>query len=349
MLARLLSMVTLQIILLFLTLVLSLYVILLVRSFEYMTISELKRQARAGNPDAKKVYPVRVYGVQLWIVLWASMGFLISSMILLLHSLIGPYWTLLVSVPIIVIFHAILPWTKRPKPNLHMAAIISPYIEKILRLLYPLLKWFEKVIGRWIQPEPLLLIQSKDELIEILHHNAEEFDHVSRDELRIAEHALVFGDKLIGDTMTPLGIVHFISTEEQLTPVVLGELHDSGHSRFPVYQGSNQNVVGTLHLRDALRAKGTKHARDVMRPDVYYVNELQTLDHALQAFIKTKHHMFIVVNEFEDVVGVISIDDIVEQIVGKHIMDEFDQYDDLREVAKRAARKKQQEHQKEHL
>ncbi|MEI6237032.1 MAG: CBS domain-containing protein [Candidatus Saccharibacteria bacterium] len=338
-----------QIVLLATSFILSLCVILLVRSFEYMSISELKRQSRSGNPDAKKVYPVRVYGVQLWIVLWATAGFLISSMILLLHSLIGPYWTLLISVPIIVVFHAILPWTKRPKPSLHLAALASPFIERLLRILYPVLKWSEKAIGHWIQPEPLLLIQSKDELLEILHHNAEEFDNVSHDELVIAEHALVFGDKLIGDYMTPLGVVKFISVEEMLTPVVLGELHDSGHSRFPIYQGNNQNIIGTLFLRDALKIKGNKTARDIMRVDVFYINELQTLDHALQAFIKTKHHLFVVVNEFEDVVGVLSISDVVKQILGHQISDEFDKFDDLREVAKQTAIQKRQIHADEHV
>ena len=81
----------------------------------------------------------------------------------------------------------------------------------------------------------MLLIQSKDELLEILRHNADEFDNVHKDELKIAESALTFGDKLVGDHMTPLNTVKFIPESEQLTPVVLGELHDSGHSRFPVF------------------------------------------------------------------------------------------------------------------
>jgi CBS domain containing-hemolysin-like protein len=263
--------------------------------------------------------------------------------------LIGSIWTIVVTVPLVVLIHAILPWTRRPKPSLHMAAIVSPYIERLLRILFPILKWFEMGVGRWIQPEPLLLIQSKDELLEILRHNAEEFDHVSHDELKIAENALVFGDKLIGDYMTPLNTVHFISFEEQLTPVVLGELHDSGHSRFPVFQGSNQNVVGTLLLKDALRVKNSKSAGDIMRQDVYYINEQQTLDHAMQAFIKTKHHMFVVVNEFEDIVGVLSIEDVLQQIIGHPLLDEFDKFDDLREVAKIAAKQKQQAHKAEEV
>lgn len=338
-----------QFILLIVVISVALYGILLIRSFEFMSITELKRQARKGNPDAIKVYPVRAYGVQLWILMWAILGFLTSCMILLLDSLLGAVWTILINVPLIIVIHAILPWTRRPKPSLHMAANVSPAVERILRLLYPVLKWFERWVGRWIQPEPMLLIQSKDELIEILHHNAEEFDNVSRDELKIAENALIFGDKAVGDFMTPLNTVHFVSGEEELTPVVLGELHDSGHSRFPVYQGSNQNIIGTLFIKDAARVKNAKPVKDVMRPDVYYINELQTLDHALNAYIKTKHHMFIVVNEFEDVVGVLSVEDVLEQIIGQPMLDEFDQFDDLREVAKRTAHKKHAEHEPEHI
>lgn len=333
-----------QIILLIVAVILSLYCILLIRSFEYMSLSELKRQARSGSPYAKSIYPVRVYGVQLWILMWAILGFLTSAIILLLHSLIGSVWTIVVTVPLVVLIHAILPWTRRPKPSLHMAAVVSPYIEPVLRVLFPVLKWFEMWIGQWIQPEPILLIQSRDELLEILHHNAEEFDHVSHDELKIAENALVFGDKLIGDHMTPLNAVHFISHDEQLTPVVLGELHDSGHSRFPVFQGSNQNIIGTLLLKDALRVKNSKTAGDIMRPDVYYINEQQTLDHAMRAFIRTKHHIFVVVNEFEDIVGVLSIEDVLQQIIGHPLLDEFDKFDDLREVARLTAKQKQQAH-----
>ncbi len=330
----------LNVIILLILIIIAVYGVLLIRSFEYMSVTELKRQARAGNEYAKKVYPVRIYGMQLWIFLWAIMGFVTSCIILLMHDIVGSFWTIVINVPFILIMHAILPWSRRPKPSLHMAAIVSPYIEKILRFLFPILRSFEKWVGRWIQPEPFLLIQSKDELLEILRHNADEFDHINKDELKIAESALVFGDKLVGDHMTPLNTVHFIAASESLTPVVLGELHESGHSRFPVFEGNNQHIIGTLYLKDAAKLKTPKPANEIMRPDVYYINEQATLDHALNAFIKTKHHIFVVVNEFEDVVGVVTVEDILEQIIGQPIIDEFDKYDDLRAVASKTASKK---------
>jgi CBS domain containing-hemolysin-like protein len=328
-----------QVILLILAILAIVYTVLLLRSFEYMSVGELKRQARAGNPYAKKVYPVRAYKMQLWIVLWTLIGFLMSSIVLLLDNLMGALLTILINIPLVILIHAVLPWAKRPKPSLKMAALVSPFFERLLRLLYPALSRVEKWIGNWIQPEPILLIQSKDELLEILRHNAEEFDHINSDELKIAENALIFGDKAVSDFMIPLNTVHFVSKEEQLTPKVMDELHKSGYSRFPVFQGNRQNVVGTLFIKDAISLSNQRYVKDVMKPEVYYINEQQNLDYALMAFIKTKHHLFIVVNQFEDIVGVISIEDILEQIVGKPIMDEFDQFEDLRAVAKVTADK----------
>lgn len=329
------------------------YGILLIRSFEYMSVPELKRQARKGNVDAAKVYPVRAYGMQLWMFLWFILGFLTTSIILLIKDVFGHWggWiALLVNVPLIVILHAILPWSKRPKPSIHMAALASPIIEFILRKTYPILRRLEQWVGRWIQPEPFMLIQSKDELIEILHHNADEFkDEVTKHELKIAERALLFGDEIVGDHMTPLSTVKFIDINETLTPVVISELHDSGHSRFPVYSGTDQNIVGTLYLRDATRLKDPKSVEKIMREDVKFINEGKSLDYALNGFIRTRHHLFIVVNEFEEVVGVISIEDVIKQIIGHPIRDEDDQFDDLREVAKRQATKKRQTHAKNNI
>lgn len=346
-------MITIEIFAFIILVCLTVYGILLIRSFEFMSIPELKRQARKGNTDAAKVYPVRAYGMQLWILLWFVLGFLTTSIILLIKDIFGGWgaWVaLLVNVPLIVVLHAILPWSKRPKPSLHMAAVVSPYLEVILRKSYPILRRLEKWVGRWIQPEPFMLIQSKDELLEILRHNVDEFkDEVTKHELQIAERALVFGEEIVAEHMTPLNTVKFIGSEEILTPVVIGELHDTGHSRFPVYEGSNQNIVGTLYLRDAVRVKDPKAVRKVMREDVKFINEQQSLDYALNGFIRTRHHLFVVVNEFEDVVGVISIEDVIKQIIGHPIRDEDDQFDDLRVVAKKKAHSKHKTHSANHI
>ena len=66
---------------------------------------------------------------------------------------------------------------------------------------------------------------------------------------------------------------------------------------------------------------------------VFYIHELQTLDHALAAFIKTHHHLFVVINEYRETVGILSLEDVTEALIGRKIVDEFDAHDDLRKVA----------------
>lgn len=308
------------------------YLILIIRSFEYMSARELKRQARKGNLQAAKVYSVRgVYGLELWIFLWALFGLMASAVVLLLNSVLWVWVALIFAVILFILASAILPWLKKPRPGLKMAASVSFVLEKILHFIHPPLSFASRFLGRFVDADPFADVKSKDELLEILLHTHPS-DQISREEIRIASSALVFGDKTIGEVMVPLGSVKQVSADTILSPVELGELHDSGFSRFPVMTEPG-HYVGTMYLKDAVEIKDNKYVKDAMRKDVYYVNEAASLDQALKAFLKTKHHLFMVVNEFEDVVGIITIEDILEQVIGAKIVDEFDQYDDLRSVA----------------
>ncbi|MGH7241714.1 MAG: CBS domain-containing protein, partial [Candidatus Saccharimonadales bacterium] len=114
-----------------------------------------------------------------------------------------------------------------------------------------------------------------------------------------------------------------------------------------VYAGKKDDIVGILYLRDLVLNKKTGSVRDVMKQHLSYVHEDFTLYQTLEAFIKTKHHLFLVVNEFEEFVGIITIEDVIEQMVGKVIVDEFDAYEDLRAVAAKAARKEHAKHEKD--
>ena len=102
------------------------------------------------------------------------------------------------------------------------------------------------------------------------------------------------------------------------------------------------HIVGTLYLRDVLKIdtsrKHTATVETAMDKHVYYIHEDQTLVHALNAFLKTHHHLFIVINEFRETVGILSLEDTMEALLGRKIVDEFDDHDDLRAVAARKAK-----------
>ncbi len=117
----------------------------------------------------------------------------------------------------------------------------------------------------------------------------------------------------------------------------MDDLHKSGHSRFPVFGDTQDSIVGILYLRNLVKAKAGGTVQKTMTKQVCYVHEDQPLTEALQAILKTHQQLFIVVNSFEEYVGIVTIEDIMEAIVGQQIVDEFDEYEDLRAVAAKLA------------
>ncbi len=175
---------------------------------------------------------------------------------------------------------------------------------------------------------------------ELLHLISEAEDILTDSERYLLEHAMKFDARLVSEIMTPRSVIETVGSKEVLGPIVLDRLHKSGHSRFPVINKDLDHIVGLLYVHDlfsiAKNAK-TSTADKLMESKVYYINENQPLPSALAGFLQVKHHLFIVVNEFEETTGVITLEDVIEALIGRKIVDEFDQYDDLRAVAKRAA------------
>lgn len=149
--------------------------------------------------------------------------------------------------------------------------------------------------------------------------------------------ALDFKDQQVEKVMTPRNVMTTIHKDEFLGPLVLSELHDSGHSRLPVIGEDVDHIVGMLHVRDllSLDEKQSNTAEAKMEKKVFYIHQDDTLDHALAAFLKTRHHLFIVINDQRETVGLLSLEDVIEALIGRKIVDEDDNHADLRAVALR--------------
>lgn len=183
---------------------------------------------------------------------------------------------------------------------------------------------------------PGQFVYSKEELLERLKTT---HGIVSKDELTLIQHGLTFGTKEVKEVMTPRSVIDALAAEETLGPVVLNHLHSSGHSRFPVFDIDIDHIVGMLYLRDLVPLKkSVKTVRDAMKQEVFYIREDHTLEHALAAFLKTHHHLLVVVNEYRETVGLLSLEDVLEALLGRKIVDEFDKHEDLRAVAGRNPR-----------
>lgn len=204
---------------------------------------------------------------------------------------------------------------------------VQSHALKAVHWLRPVLSWLrERQLG-----ERETRVYSHEELLNIVAHSP---GVLSNDQIVRLKANLVFDDRRVADVMTPASVIDTVPVSDGLGPLVLDQLHKTGHSRFPVIQGDIHHVVGVLYMRDLVDLKAAKKTvKDAMDPKVFYVHQDQDLEHALHAFLRTHHHLFIVVNDYRETVGLLSLEDVVEALIGKKIVDEFDRFDDLRAVA----------------
>ena len=215
-----------------------------------------------------------------------------------------------------------------------LSLIVRPYALRIVHTIAPALRWLrDRDLGGTDEAR----VYSPDELLDVLERSP---GVLGADQLARLHASLAFDDKTVADTMTPRTVIETANVRDSVGPLVLDDLHKTGHSRFPVIDGDVDHVVGMLYLHDLIDLKsGHKTVKSAMSAKVYYIHEAQNLSHALHAFLRTHHHLFIVVNDYRETVGLLSLEDVLETLLGKKIVDEFDRFDDLRAVAESNPRK----------
>ena len=164
--------------------------------------------------------------------------------------------------------------------------------------------------------------EDREQLLEILH-GAYERNLMDADALTIIEGALAVSETRVTDVMVPRAQMDVIDVDDPLTEIVPTVI-EAAHSRFPVVDGDRDNILGILLAKDLLRIQTEESfdLRDWLRPAVF-IPESKRLNVLLREFRVSRNHMAIVVNEYGGVAGLVTIEDVLEQIVGD-IEDEYD-------------------------
>lgn len=191
-----------------------------------------------------------------------------------------------------------------------------------------------RLLQNYMPHEDRLQVASREELIHLAQQSK---GVLSANELQLITSGLTFGNRLVSEVMTPRSVVDTVKKSELLGPLTLDELYKTGHSRLPVVDKDIDHIIGILYVQDLLTVTSgkTPTAAQAMESKVFYIREDQTLHHALSAFLRTHHHLFVVVNEYRETVGVLSLEDVIEALLGRKIVDEFDAHSNLRAVAER--------------
>lgn len=208
------------------------------------------------------------------------------------------------------------------------ATLIAPPMTLIARLSSPIVALLSlstqlvlRLIGLGNVPET----QVTEEDIRALVREGAEGGTVEPQEREFIESIFKFTDRAVRHIMTPRRDVEMVEADATLGEV-LDELLESGYSRFPVYEETPDQIVGVAHVRDLLllyRREGeSAHVRDAISPPLYVPENSRALA-LLATFRKSRRHMAIVVGELGGIEGVVTLEDVLEEIVGE-IEDEFD-------------------------
>ena len=303
-----------------------------------LDLNALRIKSKQGDVRATKIISIRERGTQLLVTLLLANTFVNAVLAILLSDKFSGVVAGFLTTAIIFIFGELLPQALLTRHALPFGARMAPLMKALLFIGYPITKPISVLIDKMLGRE-VYRTYSKKEILEILDdENSIDGGDVDTDEKRIVKGSLSFSHKKVDDVLTPSTIVEIVHQDDIIDQEYMQRLKVSGYSRLPVETDDHNQIIGVLYLKDLLGVSLPVAVKDVMDSTVHFVNSEDTLDGVLDAFIKTKMHLFIVLDEFGTFQGVITLEDILEEIIGAEIMDEDDEDPDLRAVARAKGR-----------
>ena len=247
-------------------------------------------------------------------------------------------WLFTVLFTVMVLFFCeIIPKTIGVVYHRPVAKVMVRVIQFFVTFLAPLV-WLMTRFTSFITPKKKQTV-TPQEIMSLARLSREEGGIAFMEE-KIIGNILHLGKKKASDIMTPRTVV--FSMEADLT---IKEAHEKSrgmpHSRIPLYKEDNEDIVGQVMRRDVFNAlcdgQGDKKLSEIMRP-VHFVPMTVKGDQLLRQFLEKRQHLFMVVDAYGGVAGVVTLEDVLEAIIGREIVDEFDQAVDMAELARRRRR-----------
>jgi metal transporter CNNM len=296
-----------------------------------LNVNTLERRAKLGNKEAQAIYPIRRRGNQLLTTLLLGNVMVNTALSIYLGSIASGLVAGLIATSSIFVFGEIVPQAVLSRHGMWFGSRLAPVMKLIMLVLspiaYPIAYFLDRLLG---QEMPTLY--SKRELMQIVSE-LEDSDEseIDADEERIVHGALQFSHTTVRDIMTPRERVVSFDENRRLDDAFMEELRDHAYSRYPIYSGNPDNIVGILYTRDLITEDddiAINECEDAYDTDLFVVRPDNKLDAVLALMLKRRQHLAIVKTRAGQFIGVVSLEDIIEEIIQVEIEDE-DERDEL--------------------
>lgn len=215
-----------------------------------------------------------------------------------------------------------------PVPTIRIALPFVLVFKTVARPVSATLNFFSGFILRCFRLDPKLDLNLLDVQAQIrsLVSEGEELPELAEN---IVSNALRLGKRVAHDIMIPRNQLRYLDLEDSIEDN-LDTARNSGHTRFPLCRGDLDNCVGIVHIKDAFRSglAGDKIDWEALKRPMIAFSMDEPLERVLQRFLKTRKHFALLKDEFGGTVGAVSLEDVLEELVGE-IQDEFDREEKL--------------------
>lgn len=273
---------------------------------------ELDRRTRRGDSRAADQLRRQRLAGDVEGVLQAKRMALVVLAFGLAVALYGWGWASLIIVFVIILHPAF----SRFGPVARVARRLYDRHEDAILRHIEALAWLTMLLRTSTGSAAKLQVGSREELAHLIDQAGA---HLSHDQQKLLLHSLKFDDRIVGEVMTPKGEIDTIDRRELLGPLVLDDLHKTGHSLFPVTDGGIDHVVGILSITGflSLDSKRSVTAEKAMLPHIERIGEMASLRSALKLFMRSHQHLLIVENDEGETVGVVTLYDVMTALVGR--------------------------------
>jgi CBS domain containing-hemolysin-like protein len=314
-------------------LLLSLFALALQRFYSSVPAKELKRLATRGDHLAAALYRPVAYGASMRLFLWFIFGMsLVFGVLCITGGLVAP--AAFVVIGLVVVAIIFLQSIRLTVHSVRLAVHVAPILSWTLHHLHPVLDRAASLVNRFRTHAAHSGLYEKEDIMALIRQQKEQLDNrISHRDLEILERAAQFDERQAADVVLPMSRVRMVRVDDHIGPILLQELHDSGQGSFLAYAESPEHVVGTLFLRDAVQAREGGRVSDVVRPNLAFVHEDFSLRQVLTAFARTSQFMVVVINSFEEAVGVITLEQLLTQLIGETPQEDAIPYENRAAVA----------------
>lgn len=244
----------------------------------------------------------------------------------------GLVWATIAMTVLLVVFAEVMPKTYAFAYADLYALRIAPVLKWVVRVLSPLSVGLRVLASQMIQPNQIDETDREEELRGLIELQGNDGNADDRERKAMLSSILDLNELSVDQIMTHRGAVNMVNADDQIDDILRNVL-GSPHTRHPIFSGKPDNIVGVLHVKDLLRALGNTETNGKVpllpksvqniASDSYFIPETTLLFDQLQAFRTRREHFAVVVDEYGDFRGIVTLEDILEEIVGD-IDDEHD-------------------------